>query len=58
MTQCVWYRLCPMTDDFVFDEKEHAYFLNGKPMMGCTTVLSVIAKPALIQWAATTRASM
>src|SRR4051812_25574504 len=41
-----------MTDEFVFDEKEHAYFLNGKPMLGCTSVLGVIAKPALIQWAA------
>jgi hypothetical protein len=41
-----------MTDEFIFDEKAHAYFLNGKPMMGCTTVLGVIAKPALINWAA------
>ena len=41
-----------MSDEFVFDEKEHAYFLNGKPMLGCTSVLGVIAKPALIQWAA------
>lgn len=38
--------------EFLFDEKEHAYFLEGKPLLGTTTVLSVIAKPALIQWAA------
>jgi len=37
--------------EFVFDEVKHAYFLDGKPMMGCTTVLGVIAKPALIPWA-------
>lgn len=41
-----------MADDFHFDKKEHVYTLNGKPMMGCTSVLSVIAKPALIGWAA------
>lgn len=38
--------------DFVFDEKAHAYFLDGKPMIGCTTALGVIAKPALVPWAA------
>lgn len=37
---------------FYFDEKEHAYFLDGKPMHGVTSILRVIAKPALIQWAA------
>lgn len=41
-----------MTKEFVFDEKEHAYFLDGKPLLGCTTVLGVIAKPALVPWAA------
>jgi hypothetical protein len=41
-----------MTDDFKFDAKKHAYFLNGKPMLGCTSVLGVIAKPALVPWAA------
>lgn len=40
------------TKEFVFDEKEHAYFLDGKPLHGTTTVLGVIAKPALIPWAA------
>src|SRR3990167_6616305 len=37
---------------FEFDEKKHLYTLDGKPMTGVTTILSVIAKPALIQWAA------
>src|SRR6202034_4217965 len=41
-----------MTDEFKFDAKKHAYFLNGKPMLGCTSVLGVIAKPALVPWAA------
>ena len=38
--------------NFKFDEKEHLYTLDGKPLTGVTTVLSVIAKPALIQWSA------
>lgn len=38
--------------NFTFDEKAHAYFLDGKPLIGCTTVLNVLAKPALIQWSA------
>jgi hypothetical protein len=37
---------------FYFDSKEHAYFLDGKPLHGITTVLGVIAKPALVAWAA------
>lgn len=37
---------------YVFDEKQHLHTLDGKPLTGTTTVLSVIAKPALIQWAA------
>lgn len=41
-----------MTDTFRFDEKAHVYFLNDKPLHGVTTVLGVISKPALIQWAA------
>jgi CRISPR/Cas system-associated exonuclease Cas4 (RecB family) len=32
--------------------KKHIYTLNDKPLMGITSVLSVIAKPALIGWAA------
>ena len=35
-----------------FDEKEHIHTLDGLPLHGITTVLKVISKPALIQWAA------
>lgn len=35
-----------------FDEKKHVHTLDGKPLYGVTTVLGVIAKPALIQWSA------
>jgi len=38
--------------EFKFHEKTHTYFLDGEPMTGVTTVLSVINKPALVQWAA------
>ena len=38
--------------EFTFDEKTHTYRLDGKRMTGITTVLGVIAKPALIPWAA------
>lgn len=38
--------------EYKFNEKEHIHELDGKPLMGVTTVLSVISKPALIQWAA------
>lgn len=41
-----------LTTGFHFDEAEHAYFLDGKPLHGITSVLGVISKPALIQWAA------
>jgi hypothetical protein len=37
---------------FEFQEKGHKYFLDGKAMTGCTTVLGMIAKPALIGWSA------
>jgi CRISPR/Cas system-associated exonuclease Cas4 (RecB family) len=37
---------------YAFDEGEHCHTLDGVPLHGVTTVLSVIAKPALIQWAA------
>ena len=41
------------TDEkFVFDERKHLYYYDGKPMTGCTTILGVLAKPALIPWAA------
>lgn len=32
--------------------RKHVYLYDGKPMTGVTTILSVLAKPALIQWAA------
>lgn len=37
---------------YTFDEARHIHLLNGKPLYGVTSVLGVIAKPALIQWAA------
>jgi hypothetical protein len=37
---------------FVFNEEAHVYVLDGKPLTGVTTILGVIAKPALIQWSA------
>lgn len=37
---------------FYFRDTDHSYFLNGKRMTGCTTILGIIAKPALIGWAA------
>lgn len=39
-------------DNFTFEPKTHTYALDGKKMTGVTTVLQVIAKPNLIQWAA------
>jgi hypothetical protein len=39
-------------DDYKFDDKKHVHTLGGRPLCGVTTVLSVISKPALIQWAA------
>ncbi len=35
-----------------FDEKTHSYLIDGKPATGVTTVIGVLAKPALIGWAA------
>jgi len=37
---------------FFFDEVKHKYYLDGRLMTGVTTCLGVLAKPALIQWAA------
>lgn len=37
-----------------FDPKTHSYLIDGKPATGVTTVISVLAKPALIGWAAKT----
>ncbi len=38
--------------NYSFNENKHIHSLDDKPLMGVTTVLSVIAKPALIQWSA------
>ena len=37
--------------DFKFIEKTHTYLMDGKRMTGVTTVLGVISKPMLIDWA-------
>lgn len=37
---------------YTFEEKGHKHLWDGKRMTGVTTVLGVIAKPALISWAA------
>lgn len=39
-------------DRFKFDPVEHVYTLDGRPLHGVTSILRVIAKPALIQWSA------
>lgn len=36
---------------YSFKEQGHQHFWNGKRMTGVTTVLGIIAKPALIGWA-------
>lgn len=40
------------TKEFTFNKEKHEYLLDGKRMTGCTTILGVLAKPALIPWAA------
>lgn len=37
---------------YSFDEAKHLHTLDGKPLSGVTTVQQVVAKPALIPWAA------
>ena len=37
---------------YEFDRENHVHLLDGKPLTGCTTILGVLAKPALIPWAA------
>ena len=37
--------------EFTFDEEAHAYFFNGDPVPGVTSILRVIDKPALMPWA-------
>ncbi len=39
-------------ESFNFDPVEHVYTLEGKRLYGITSVLGVISKPMLIQWAA------
>lgn len=41
-----------MAKEFTFNANNHRYFLDGKPLTGVTTILGVIAKPALVPWAA------
>lgn len=37
---------------YKFDKIGHMHTLGGKPLMGVTTILSVINKPMLLQWSA------
>lgn len=37
---------------FINSKGQHLHTYNNKPLMGVTTILSVISKPALIQWSA------
>lgn len=37
---------------YAFNKARHFHSFDGKPLSGVTTILAVIAKPALIQWAA------
>lgn len=41
-----------MKKEFKFNKGRHIYTLDGSPMMGVTSVLGIISKPALISWAA------
>ena len=36
---------------FEFDKDTHRYYFDGEQMTGCTTILGVLNKPALIGWA-------
>ena len=37
---------------YEFNKAKHQHLLDGRALTGCTTVLSVVAKPALISWSA------
>lgn len=37
--------------EFIFDEEKHVYTFNGDPVPGVTSILKVIDKPALFNWA-------
>ncbi len=39
-------------EQFRFDEKTHSYFLGEKRLTGVTSIIGVLAKPALIGWSA------
>lgn len=42
-----------MTDPlFTFEPEKHVYKYDGKKMTGCTTILGILNKPALVGWAA------
>ena len=41
-----------MSKEFIYKDSNHSYTLDGKRLTGVTTILGVIAKPALIGWAA------
>jgi hypothetical protein len=43
-----------MKDEYRFEEGKHRHFLNDKQLTGCTTVLGIVSKPALIQWSSDT----
>jgi hypothetical protein len=40
--------------EMIYNDKGHKYIIDGQSVLGVTTILSVINKPALIQWAANT----
>lgn len=42
----------PKVEKYSFDEANHIHKLGDKPLIGVTTALGVIAKPALVQWSA------
>lgn len=41
-----------MSKEFKFNEKNHAYTLDGKRLTGVTTIIGVLDKPALVSWSA------
>lgn len=41
-----------MTSALVFDHDKHKYTLDGAPVDGVTSILKVLDKPALVDWAA------
>ena len=37
---------------YTFSDSEHLHLLNNRPLTGTSSIGNVLAKPALIQWAA------